>query len=206
MKFRAMGRILLNAPRCGHIFLLAWRCPAAGQCQAVPGLDVEHRILGASPGSPGVAQTARLLTSTLNHCEIINNYKGIIMRLVISRSLALLVMLGFCGSVLADETVRLVWLCTINDEKTMDDVREANVAWVEFMHENVDDSITSTILTPIIGSFEGRRFVFADDFPSMAVWNESRAAEDTEEGEAVNEALTEAATCDSNSMYSAEES
>jgi hypothetical protein len=65
--------------------------------------------------------------------------------------------------------------------------------WVKFMHANVDDGITSTILTPIVGNFEGGRFVFADDFPTMEVWNEARKASDTDEGQAIDAAINDAA-------------
>jgi len=124
----------------------------------------------------------------------------------LARILALTVMLGIGASAIADETVRVVWICTVNEGKTLDDVRTANSAWVEFMHENVDDAISSTILTPVVGNFEGGRFVFADDFPTMEKWNEALKASDTEAGQAIDAAINDAATCANNSLYSAEKS
>ncbi len=123
-----------------------------------------------------------------------------------ARILALLVMLGIGGSAIADETARAVWICTVNEGKTLDDVRAANSAWVEFMHENIDDAISSTILTPVIGNFEGGRFVFADDFPSFEVWTAARKASQTDQGQAIDAAINDAATCSNSSLYSAEES
>ncbi len=128
------------------------------------------------------------------------------MKTFLARFLALLFVFGIAGSAIAEETARVVWICTVNDGKTLDDVRAANSAWVVFMHENVDDAITSTILTPVIGNFEGGRFVFADDFPSFDVWNEARKASDSDEGQAIDAAINEAATCTNSSMYSAEKS
>ena len=128
------------------------------------------------------------------------------MKTYLTRFLALFVIFGLGGSAIADETVRVVWICTVNDGKTLDNVRTANSAWVEFMHENVDDAISSTILTPIVGNLEGGRFVFADDFPTIEVWNEAREASETDEGQAIDAAINEAATCLNNSLYSAEES
>ena len=121
----------------------------------------------------------------------------------LARILALCVMLGIWGTAAAD-TVRVVWICEVNDGKTLDDVRTANSAWAAFMHENVDAGISSTILTPIIGNTSGGRFIYADDFPSMAVWNASLEASETDEGQAIDAALGEVASCDSSSLYSAE--
>ncbi len=128
------------------------------------------------------------------------------MKIYMARIMALSVMLGIGGSAIADETVRVVWICTVNEGKTMDEVRTANTAWVEFMHENVDEAISSTILTPVVGNFEGGRFVFADDFPTFEVWNEAREASESDEGQAIDAAINDAATCANNSLYSAEES
>lgn len=127
------------------------------------------------------------------------------MKTSIAKILTLVFMLGIWGTAAAD-TVRVVWICSVNDGKTMDDVRAANSAWVKYMHENVDDGISSTILTPIIGNTSAGRFIYADDFPNMTVWNESREAEESDEGGAIMQALGEAAACDSSTMHSAEES
>lgn len=110
------------------------------------------------------------------------------------------------GMAVADSTVRVVWICSVQDGKTMDDVRASNSAWVRFMHANVDDAISSAILTPVIGNVEAGRFIFADDFPSYDVWNQAREASATDEGQAIDAAIDEAAMCENSSLYSAEES
>ena len=128
------------------------------------------------------------------------------MKAQLIKILSVLLVLGIWGTAVADSTVRLVWICSVNDGKTMDDVRASNSAWVKFMRAEVDKAISSTILTPVVGNVEGGRFIFADDFPSYEVWNESRKASATDEGQAIDAAINEAATCDSNSLHSAEES
>ena len=120
--------------------------------------------------------------------------------------LSVFLVLCIWGTAVADSTVRVVWICSVNDGKSMDDVRASNSAWVRFMHANVDDAISSVILTPVIGNVEAGRFIFADDFPSYEVWNESREASETDDGQAIDAAINAAATCDSNSLHSAEES
>ena len=126
------------------------------------------------------------------------------MKVQLIKVLSVLLVLGVWGTAVADSTVRLVWICSVNDGKTMDDVRASNSAWVKFMHAEVDKAISSTILTPVVGNVEAGRFIFADDFPSYDVWNESRKASETDEGQAIDAAINAAATCGNNSLHSAE--
>ena len=128
------------------------------------------------------------------------------MKAQLIKILSVLLVLGIWGTAVADSTVRLVWMCSVNDGKTMDDVRTSNSAWVKFMRAEVDKAISSTILTPVVGNTEAGRFIFSDDFPSYEVWNESRKASETDEGEAIDAAINAVSTCDSNSLHSAEES
>ncbi len=128
------------------------------------------------------------------------------MKAQLIKILSVLLVLGIWGTAVADSTVRLVWICSVNDGKTMDDVRTSNSAWVKFMRAEVDKAISSTILTPVVGNIEVGRFIFADDFPSYEVWNQAREASATDEGQAIDAVINEAATCDTNSLHSAEES
>ncbi len=128
------------------------------------------------------------------------------MKVHLAKIFSVFLILCIWGTAVADTTVRVVWVCSVNDGKTMDDVRTANSAWVRFMHANVDDAISSTILTPVVGNIEAGRFIFADDFPSYDTWNQAREASETDAGQAVHAAIVEAATCDNNSLHSAEKS
>ncbi len=128
------------------------------------------------------------------------------MKAQLVKILSVFLVLCIWGTAVADSTVRVVWTCSVQDGKTMDDVRASNSAWVRFMHANVDDAISSAILTPVIGNVEAGRFIFADDFPSYDVWNQAREAIETDEGQAIDAAINEATTCDNSSLYSAEES
>lgn len=128
------------------------------------------------------------------------------MKTYLTGTLAAIVMLAAWAPAVAEETARVVWICTVVEGKTADDVRAANSAWVKFMQANVDKRITSSILMPVIGNFEGGRFVFADDFPTFDVWNKAREASQTKEGQAIDAALNDVALCSSSSMYAAEKS
>ncbi len=128
------------------------------------------------------------------------------MKAQLTKILSVFLVLCIWGTAVADSSVRVVWICSVQDGKTMDDVRTANSAWVRFMHANVDDAISSVILTPVIGNLEAGRFIFADDFPSFDVWNKAREASETDEGQAIDAAITEAGICENNSLYTAETS
>lgn len=128
------------------------------------------------------------------------------MKTYLSGILAIIAVLGAWAPAVADETARVVWICTVNEGKTPDDIRAANSAWVKFMQEKIDKRITSSILMPVIGDFEGGRFVFADDFPTFDIWNKAREASLTREGMAIDAALNDVALCTSSSMYTAEKS
>jgi hypothetical protein len=128
------------------------------------------------------------------------------MKSILTRTLALSMLLGIYGVAAADTTVRVVFICTVNEGKSMDDVRAANSAWSKFVNAKVaGGNISSTILTPMVGNLEAGRFIYADDFPSIESWSASRnATSDNDEGKAIEAALEAAGTCASNSLYTAE--
>ena len=89
----------------------------------------------------------------------------------------------------------------------MDDVRAANSRWVKFMNANVDRGITSHIITNVVGNASTGSFGYVDSFPTLESWSEAKSAtEGNKEGEAIDEALGEAAECSENRLYEAEES
>lgn len=128
------------------------------------------------------------------------------MKLFLARTLALSMLLGIYSVAAADTTVRVVFICTVNEGKSIDDVRAANTAWSKFVNARVaGGNISSTILTPMVGNLEEGRFIYADDYPSIESWSATRdATTDNDEGKAIAAALDAAGTCESNSLYTAE--
>ena len=118
----------------------------------------------------------------------------------------LVCMLGISAT--ADADFREVWTCTIKEGKTMDDVRAANSRWVKFINANVDGGgITSHIVTSVVGNASIGSFGYVDSFPTLESWSAAKSAtEGNEEGEAIDEALGEAADCSENRLFEAEES
>lgn len=115
-------------------------------------------------------------------------------------------LLGIWATASAD--FREVFTCTINEGKTMDDVRAANSSWVKFVNAHVDGGgIASHIITSVVGNASTDHFGYVDSYPTLASWAAAKSAtEGNEEGEAIDAALAEAADCTENRLYEAEAS
>jgi len=122
------------------------------------------------------------------------------------KMLTLICLLGIGGTASAE--FRAVWICSLADGKTLDDVRVANTKWVEFVNANVDGGgITSHILTPVFGDVTAGRFIYSDGFPTMAAWSAARASmQESDEGKAIDAELNEVAECSEHHLYDAEKS
>ena len=110
---------------------------------------------------------------------------------------------GMAVSAFSETRTLVIWTCTLNDGKTMDDVAAANGRWVKYQNKvNEDAGIRSWGAESIIGA---TGFVYIDSFPSLEVWSAAREAMDADEGQAIGDALDEAAECSSSSLYEATE-
>jgi hypothetical protein len=130
------------------------------------------------------------------------------MKSIIVKFVTVVAMLGIWATAAADTSYREVWTCKIAEGKTIDDVRAANSGWVKFINENVDGGgITSHIVTSVVGDASEGSFIYVDSFPTLESWAAAKSAtEGNEEGEAIDEALGEAAECSENRLLEAEES
>ncbi len=130
------------------------------------------------------------------------------MKLSLAKSIALTGLLAIGVMAIADSSYREVWSCNVKEGKSMDDVRAANSRWVKFINANVDGGgITSHIVTSVVGNATEGKFTYVDSFPTLESWAAAKSAtEGNEEGEAIDEALGEAAECSENRLLEAEES
>lgn len=108
----------------------------------------------------------------------------------------------------ADTTIDEVFTCQLNEGKTMDDLREVNARWVQFMNANVEGgNISGNIVTVIVGDLTPSQFLFVDSFPSLESWTASKSATTgNPEGEAIDAAFGEVTTCTESGLYSSESS
>ena len=122
------------------------------------------------------------------------------MRSLLSKTLLIGVALGICLAADAGTRVTEVWQCKLNDGKTLEDVHAANGAWVKFVNATVaGGDIHSYVSTSVVGNTT--QFLYVDSFPNMRAWIDTKAANETAEGQRIQAALNEAASCSSNSLH-----
>lgn len=126
-----------------------------------------------------------------------------------SRIVAVLIVglaLGVAG-VYADSHQRMVmvWKCSLNDGKTMEDVQAANGKWVKNVNAAIEEGeIRSYVLSTVVG--DQGIFLYVDSFPGGMEWLAARDSMQSDEGKAIEEELDAAATCSHNSLYESERS
>ena len=103
------------------------------------------------------------------------------MKSLLSKALLVGVALGLCLAANAGTRVTEVWQCTLNEGKTLEDVHDANGAWVKFVNVTVEGGdIHSYVTTSIVGNTT--QFLSVDSFPDMKVWIATKVANQTDEG------------------------
>lgn len=129
------------------------------------------------------------------------------MKLNLARAFTVIMLLATCAAANADR-IEEVWICKVNDGKSMDDVNAANSKWVKFVNANVKGGdIASSVVTPVVGDIATGTFIYVDSFPSLESWAASRPAlEMNDEGKAIDAELNAAATCSENQLYSSKKS
>lgn len=104
----------------------------------------------------------------------------------------------------AGTRVEEVWRCELKDGKTQKDVHAGNSKWVKFVNAKVEGGdIHSYVATSIVG--DATQFLYVDSFPDMKAWTAVKALMATDEGQALESALNEVATCSSNRLWSTTE-
>ena len=126
------------------------------------------------------------------------------MRFVLSGTLIAVFILANGLVAHAGTKVEEVWRCTLNDGKTQTDVHAANIKWVKFVNAKVGGGdIHSYVATSVVG--DTTQFLYVDSFPDMKAWVAVKAVMQTDEGQAIEAALNEIATCSSNRLWSTTE-
>jgi hypothetical protein len=126
------------------------------------------------------------------------------MKKFLARMLMPLCVAVICTTANADSRTLEVWTCKVNDGRSLDDVKSENGNWVKFVNRTVaGGDIESYVVTSIVGA-QGQ-FLYVDSFPTMAAWIATKDAMSKGEGLAIEAALNEVATCESNSLYNSEQ-
>lgn len=104
------------------------------------------------------------------------------------------------GSFTSAAEVAQLWHCELKEGKTEADEKAGNDRWVQFVNENVEGGGVRTFAGhTMVGNLN--KFIYVDTFPSLEAWAEKEAAMQTEEGQEIDQALEQTATCESSSLY-----
>lgn len=119
---------------------------------------------------------------------------------IFSRLVVLMAAFGLSSVAIADSYSE-VWICKTDDEKTLDDVQAANSKWLAFVHKNVSEDITSSVVTAVVGKTSIFRFV--DTYPDLATWANTKTRLDQDDV-ADLDLFEDVSECTSNSLYKSE--
>lgn len=117
---------------------------------------------------------------------------------IIWQSIAVLAMLGL-GSVAMSDNYVEVWTCTLEDDKTTDDVQTANSVWLAYVHENISEDITSSVVTSVVG--DSTSFAFVDTFPDLDTWARAKTRLDLDEADELEDLFEGIFECSENSLH-----
>jgi hypothetical protein len=117
---------------------------------------------------------------------------------IILRTIVALATLGLGAIALADSYVE-VWTCTLEDDKTVEDVQAVNSKWLAYVHENISADITSSIVVAVVGSLEG--FTFVDTYPDLATWSNTKTRLDSDEADEIDDLFDDVSECSENSLH-----
>jgi hypothetical protein len=109
------------------------------------------------------------------------------------------------GYVLADDHEAIVefWKCELREGKKMEDVEANNSKWLALARKTVgSDEIESYVLHTVVG--DQTKFWFADVYPNMAAWSAQKSADETDEGQAIENMFDELLDCSDNRLYRSE--
>jgi len=110
----------------------------------------------------------------------------------------MIVVLSMLGSAAMAEHYVEVWTCTLEDEKTTDDVQAANSVWLAYAHENISLDITSSVVTSVVGDLTSFRFV--DTFPDLDTWARAKTRLDSDEADELEDLFEGIFECSGNRL------
>ena len=120
------------------------------------------------------------------------------MKKLLLGAVASVALLCFSTGAWADP-VSEVWVCTLEEGKTLDDAQAANSKWLAWMRTKVNQEIKSSAITAIVGKTQEFRWV--DTYPDLATWAAGKAALQTDEGKAIESVFDGITNCSANQLY-----
>ena len=105
----------------------------------------------------------------------------------------------------ADARIEVVWSCTLNEGKILEDLHAVNANWLKWNRDNGIGGISSHVANRLLGG-DLSAVLLIDSYPDWATYAEEAAKYDSRAGEAMDAAYAEVATCTSNAVWQVEES
>lgn len=119
------------------------------------------------------------------------------MQRIVSTTLFALAAAVAASPLCADDYIA-AYTCKLNEGKKVEDVQAANSAWLKWVRANVNENISSSVGTAVVGDFDN--FLFVDSYPDLATWAAAVTALEGAPDE-IEEGLDAAAKCDRNRLW-----
>ncbi len=114
-------------------------------------------------------------------------------------SILIVLAIGFIStSVLADSIVAS-YNCEMKEGKKQKDVQAVNSEWLKWVRKNVNENITSSMGTAIVGSLD--TFLFVDTYPDLATWAAAQTALDSDAASELDDMFDEVMECSENRLW-----
>ena len=102
------------------------------------------------------------------------------------------------NSIFADNIVAS-YTCKLKEGKKQKELQAVNSKWLKWVRENVNENITSSVGTPVVGELD--MFLFADTYPDLAVWAAAQTALDSPAASALEDMFNEVSECSENRLW-----
>jgi len=120
------------------------------------------------------------------------------MKTRISTALITLGLIFASNSIFANDIVN-AFTCKLKDGKKKEEVQAINVKWLAWVRKNVNENITSSVGTAVVGNQDV--FMFMDTYPDLNVWATAQTALDSEAGNAIEDMFSAVSDCSENSLW-----
>jgi len=78
-------------------------------------------------------------------------------------------------------------------------VQTANTVWLAYVHKNISEDITSSVVTSVVG--DSTTFAFVDTFPDLATWAGAKTRLDSDEADELEDLFDGIFECSENSLH-----
>lgn len=120
------------------------------------------------------------------------------MTIRITTILTALTIIFASNSIFADNIVA-AYTCKLKDGKKKEEVQAINTKWLTWVRKNVNEGITSSVGTAVVGNQDV--FMFMDTYPDLTVWAAAQTALDSEAASELEDMFATVSDCSENSLW-----